>query len=140
MRTGWPRTPNRCACGNSPIARYYALGRGTIRADSHAVDLHIGRRVRALVPLQTIATVLRPSWGDVPAAGEPARADYRNLTKPATPNVLVTLEAPMIVHLLSAIAQPVRRVGLCVDDPDGFIGAVELARAAAAGQPQPTRS
>lgn len=111
---------------------YHALGRGRIRVDADAIDLRVGRRASLRVPLQTVARVVRPSWREVPAAGAPDSADYRNLMKPAAPNVLVTLVDPATVRLLGAIARPVRRIGLRVDDPDGFIAALESARAALA--------
>jgi hypothetical protein len=108
---------------------YHGLGRGAIRVDRDAIDLRVGRRVSLRVPLQAVATVVRPSWRDVPAAGAPGSADYRNLMKPAAPNVLVTLAEPTTVRLLGAVARPVRRIGLRVDDPDGFIAACDSARA-----------
>lgn len=113
---------------------YHALGRGALCVDSDAVDLRVGRRASVRVPVTAIAAVVRPSWRELPAAGEPDSADYRNLMKPATPNVLLTLAEPATVRLLGAIARPVRRIGLRVDDPDGFVAAIGSARAAAAGR------
>lgn len=113
---------------------YHALGRGTIRVDPDAIDLHVGRRVSMRVPIRTVATVVRPSWREMPAPGGPESGDYRNLMKPATPNVLVTLVEPATVRLLGAIARPVRRIGLRVDDPEGFIAAFDTARAALAAR------
>ena len=120
---------------------YHALGRGTIRVDRDAVDLSVGRRARVRVPLDTIATVVRPSWRDVPGPGEPGSEDYRNLMKPASPNVLLALAEPVAVRFAGGIARRVRRLGLRLDDAAGFIAAVSrqsdevlsLARAAAGG-------
>ena len=111
---------------------YHALGRGAIRVDANGIDLQVGRRANVRVPLAAVAAVVRPSWREVPAAGERESADYRNLMKPATPNVLVTLAEPTTVRFFGAIARPVRRIGLRVDEPDGFIAAVEDARASVA--------
>ena len=111
-------------------ADYRALGCGTIRVDRDAVDLRVGQRANLRVPLRAVASVVRPSWQEVPAAGELGSKDYRNLMKPAAPNVLVTLTEPRAVVLLGAISRPARRLGLRVDDPDGFIAAIASARAA----------
>ena len=110
-------------------ADYRALGRGTIRVDRDALDLRVGRRAALRVPLSALATVVRPSWQEVPAAGAAGSEDYRNLMKPATPNVLVTLAAPTKVRLAGGIERPARRLGLRLDDPVGFIAALDIARA-----------
>lgn len=113
---------------------YHALGRGAIRVDANAVDVQVGRRANVRVPLAAVAAVVRPSWKEVPAAGERESAGYRNLMKPASPNVLMTLAEPATVCFFGAIARAVRRIGLRVDEPDGFIAAVEDGRASVARQ------
>jgi hypothetical protein len=110
-------------------ADYRALGRGTIRVDRDALDLRVGRRAALRVPLSEVATVVRPSWRELPVAWVAGSGDYRNLMKPATPNVLVTLAAPTKVRLPGGIERPARRLGLLVDDPVGFIAALDMARA-----------
>ncbi|HEY5060526.1 MAG TPA: hypothetical protein VII52_03270 [Gemmatimonadaceae bacterium] len=109
-------------------ADYYALGRGTVRIDSRALDLRVGRRAAVQLPLSLVATVVRPTWRDLPAAGSHASKDYRNLMKPAAPNVLVTLTTPTAVRLFGMTTRPVRRLGLRLDDPIGFVLAVDGAR------------
>jgi hypothetical protein len=64
----------------------------------------------------------------VPIAGEAGSEDYRNVMKPSTPNVLVTLAAPRKVRLPGGIERPARRLGLRLDDPVGFIAAIDMAR------------
>ncbi|MEO8000179.1 MAG: hypothetical protein ABI852_22205, partial [Gemmatimonadaceae bacterium] len=77
------------------------------------------------VPLKAVATVVHSSWRDIPASGALERRDYRNLMKPATPNVLITLAAPAMMRLAGGVVRPMRRIGLRLDDPDGFIAAFD---------------
>jgi len=42
---------------------------------------------------------------EVPAPGEPGSEDYRNLMKPASPNVLLTLATPATVRVLGLAAR-----------------------------------
>jgi hypothetical protein len=109
-------------------ADYHALGRGAIRVDPEVLELRVGRRAAVCVPLGAVVTVVRPTWREVPVAGAPGSGDYRNLMKPATPNVLVTLGAPVKVRLAGGLARPAQRLGLRLDDPVGFITAVETLR------------
>jgi hypothetical protein len=104
-------------------ADYRALGRGTVRIGVDALDLRVGRRAAVRVPLSAVATILPPSWRDLPAAGTPESRDYRNLMQPATPNVLVTLVAPAMIRLPGGVLRPAQRLGLRLDDPAGFIAA-----------------
>lgn len=106
------------------VADYVAMGRGAVRVDADAVRMVIGRRVDATVERQSIESVVRPGWKDIPESGTPAAADYLNLTKPAEPNVLVTLVAPKRVRLPGGISRRVRRLGLHLDEPDGFVAAL----------------
>jgi hypothetical protein len=88
------------------------------------------------VPLGAVATVVRPSWQELPVAGASGSGDYRNLMKPTTPNVLVTLAEPARVRLPGGIERSARRLGLRLDDPAGFIAAIERARASAVVLPR----
>jgi hypothetical protein len=97
-----------------------ALGRGSLRIDGEALDLRVGRRCAVRVPLSAVATVVSASWRELPEIGTPDSRDYRNLMKPATPNVLVTLVAPAMIRLAGGIVRPVAKIGLRVNDPAGF--------------------
>jgi hypothetical protein len=101
-------------------ADYQALGRGSLRIDGEALDLRVGRRCAVRVPLSAVATVVSASWRELPEIGTPDSRDYRNLMKPATPNVLVTLVAPAMIRLAGGIVRPVAKIGLRVNDPAGF--------------------
>jgi hypothetical protein len=109
----------------------HARGRGILRIDVDSLDLRVGRRPAVRVPLSVVATVARSSWQEVPALGTPENLEYRNLMKPATPNVLVTLRAPTLIHVPDGMARPVRKLGLRLDDPAGFIAAFNAVHASA---------
>ena len=109
-------------------ADYRALGRGTLRIDVNTLDLRVGRRSAVRVPRSAVATVVHPSWREIPASGSPESREYRNLMKPATPNVLVTLVAPALIRFPGGVERSVRKLGLRVDDPLGFIAALEAVR------------
>jgi hypothetical protein len=121
----WSLTATSVSAIGWLAADYRALGRGTVRIDGDALDLQVGRRAAVRVPLSAVATIIQPSWRDVPEVGAPESRDYRNLTKPATPNVLVTLVAPAMARLPGGVARPARRLGLRLDDPAGFIAAFD---------------
>ena len=116
-------------------ADYQALGRGMLRIDVDSLDLRVGRRSAVRVPLSAVATVVRSPWREVPAIGTPDSRDYRNLMKPATPNVLVTLVAPTMIRFPGGVVRQVRRLGLRLDDPAGFIAAFDAVHSSA-GAPE----
>jgi hypothetical protein len=107
-------------------ADYRAMGSGAVRVGHGRVDLRVGRRFALDLPADAVAAaVARPSWRDLPAVGTPAARDYLNLTKPAAPNVLLMLAEPTAVRLPGGITRrDVRRLGLCLDDPTGFVAAI----------------
>jgi hypothetical protein len=105
---------------------YRAMGRGAVRVGHGRVDLRVGRRFALDLPADAVAAaVARPNWRDLPAAGTPAARDYLNLTRPASPNVLLMLAEPTTVRLAGGVTRRgVRRLGICLDDPTGFVAAV----------------
>ena len=105
-------------------ADWRAMGRAGISVTAHAVELRIGRRFAADVPRTSITGVVRPTWRDLPEPGSPAAAGFVDLTKPAEPNVLLTLASPVHVRLPGGLRRPVKRLALHVDDPDGFVAAL----------------
>lgn len=113
-------------------ADYQALGRGTVRVDVDALDLRVGRRAAVRVPISAVATVLPPSWRDLPTPGTPESRGYRNLMQPTTPNVLVTLATPAMIRLPGGMLRPAQRLGLRLDDPAGFIAAVNAVQSTTA--------
>ena len=111
------------------ITDYRALGQGALRLTSSALEVAIGQRGTAVVPLASVVAAVRPTWREVPASGTAAAAEYVNLLKPASPNVLVTLTTPVSVRGLGGVRRPARQFGFCLDQPDAFIAALWVARA-----------
>lgn len=105
-------------------ADYRALGAGRIRVTSDVIDLAIGKRVRGEVPRAAIASAIRPGWRDLPEPGTPAAKGFVNLTKPGTPNVLLSLSAPVSLRVAGGLTRSASRVALCVDQPDEFLAEV----------------
>jgi hypothetical protein len=122
----WALTAGSLATLGWLAADYRALGRGAVLLDGDTVDLRVGRRAAVRLPRTAVLTVARPTWRDLPAAGTPAAADYLNLTKPATPNVLLTLSAPTTVRLPGGLTRQARRLGVRLDDPDAFVAALGM--------------
>ena len=106
------------------VRDYRALGSGEVLLTDDRIRLRIGRRFDVTIPLARIARVLRPTFRDLPAPGTNHGRDYLNLTKPATPNVLIVLDETQRVRLTLGIHREVRRVALRLDDADGFVRAV----------------
>lgn len=106
------------------VADARAFARGALRLDADAVHVALGRRWTGAVPRAAVVRAFRPSWRDLPASGDPARAEYANLTAPATPNVLLVLRAPAPLRFMRTVTRSVSRVGVHVDAPDAFVAAL----------------
>lgn len=101
---------------------FRAWGRGAVRATPERLDLRIRGRVAAEVPRAAVAAVTAATWRDVPDGPDAA---YLNATSPAEPNVLLTFVAPVPVRVAGGLVRRhVLRMGLRLDDPDGFVRAV----------------
>ena len=105
---------------------YRALGRGAVTVGDDQIHLTIGRRFSLSLPRTSIATAVTPTWRDLPEPGMPAAADYINLMKQATPNVLLHLVDPTAVKLPAGRSRTVRRIALHLDDPAAFLAALDL--------------
>lgn len=112
-------------------ADYRSLGRETITVVDGTLDLRVGLRARTAIPLDAVVQATRPTWRELPAPGSPDAKQYRNLMKPASPNVLLVLRAPHPVVLANSIRVPVHRIGLHLDDPDAFLAAINNAQVTA---------
>ncbi|NUQ19522.1 MAG: hypothetical protein HOQ09_01035 [Gemmatimonadaceae bacterium] len=103
---------------------YRALGRGAVGVDGAALELAVGRRAHGRIARDAIAAATRPTWRELPVSGTPEAAGYVNLTKPAQPNVLITLATPVTLRLVGGVRRAVQRIALCLDEPDAFIAAL----------------
>lgn len=106
------------------VADYLAMARGAVRLGEEVVHFVIGRRFAFALERGGIEAVVRPGWKDLPESGTPAAADFLNLTKPAEPNVLITLVLSTRVRLPGGRSRNVRRLGLHLDEPDAFVSAL----------------
>jgi len=106
------------------VIDYRAVGRGAVRLTDDALELRVGRRFAARLSRSDIETAVRPDWRGLPRAGTPAAAGYLNLMKPASPNVLLILSTPTRVRLPGGISRSVQRLGLHLDEPQSFLGAL----------------
>ena len=121
---GWTLTVSSLSMIAWLAADYRALGRGAVRLSDDLLDLRVGRRFAASLPTAAISSALRPTWRDLPNPGTPQAAGYLNLTKPAAPNVLLTLTAPVMVRLPGGLRRSATRFALCLDEPDDFLAAI----------------
>jgi hypothetical protein len=103
---------------------YLALGQGAVRLEGDDLHLKVGRRLDLHMPLANVARALAPTFRDLPTPGTYQGRDFLNPTKPAAPNVLVVLAKPMMVRLRGGIRRAIGRIGLRLDDPEGFLAAL----------------
>jgi hypothetical protein len=112
-------------------ADYQRLGRDSLTVNDRTLELRVGLRARAEIPLEAVVRAKRPTWQELPETGSPDAKEYRNLMHPASPNVLLVLRAPHTVVFANIIRVPVRGIGLHLDDPDGFVTAISNAQVTA---------
>ena len=98
---------------------FRAMAAGGVRILSYALDVRVGLRVRASIPRAQVASAVAPTWRDIPEVPD----GFLDATKPAEPNVLVTLREPAIVRVLG-VPRRVRSIALHLDDPAGFLAAL----------------
>ena len=103
------------------VRDYRALGYGRVRLEPDTLTLSIGRRFNVRIPRASVARVMRPTYRDLPTPGTNQGRDYVNLTKPASPNVLLLLREPMSVKLMGRMRREVQRIALHLDAPDEFL-------------------
>jgi hypothetical protein len=95
---------------------YVLLGRPTVRVAGDTLELSVGLRVAASVPLADLRAGPAGEGGG-PSAGAP------NVTKPAPPNVTFTFSRPVAARFFG-LPRPISAVSLHVDDPDGLFAAL----------------
>lgn len=124
----WALTLGNLATLGWLVADYRALGREALTLGESTLEITIGRRGTTEVPLDLVASAVRPNWRDIPETGTPAAAHYLNLLKPASPNVLLTLTTPVSVRLIGGLRRSVSQLGFCLDAPDAFIAELRAAQ------------
>ena len=116
------------------VRDYQALGTGAVRLGDDTLELTIGRRFAIGIPVATIERSTTPTFRDLPAPGTNQGRDFLNLTKPATPNVLLVLGEPRRVRLMAGVHRDARRIAFRLDDGPSFLAALEERRAALAAR------
>ena len=107
------------------IADYRALGRPIVMVTEDVLHLTVGNRAIAGLPLSEVTAISQPSWRDIPEPQRAREIGYRNLMKPAEPNVLLQLVAPASIRGPAGVLIRVQLIGLRLDDPVAFRAAVE---------------
>lgn len=105
-------------------ADYMALGKSLSSITESDLVLRVGKRVSTTIPLDAVQSVDVPTWRDIPS--EPDKF-YLNATKPAEPNVLIRFRTPISLRLLGSIPKKVKRLALCVDEPEKFLTVLNAA-------------
>jgi hypothetical protein len=103
------------------VRDYTALGSGAVVVTDETIQFTVGRRFDTSVSRANIARALQPTFRDLPTPGTNQGRDYLNMTKPASPNVLIVLKEPASVRLAGGLSRQVRRLSLHLDDPTGFL-------------------
>jgi len=105
--------------------RAFRQARVTVTRDT--LTLALGRRWNAALARTELASAAPVTWRTAP----PRAPDYRNLTRPVQPNVLLTWRAPVALRGPGGVRIRAQRLGLRVDDPAAFVAAL-------ASPPEPT--
>jgi hypothetical protein len=101
------------------------LSRSTLTAD--ALELRVGVRARAVVPLAAISEVRAGKPGDLPRD----RALLKAYAKPTEPTVLLELRESVRAHSMYMPSRSRSRIALAPDDRARFLAELEAARRAA---------
>jgi len=109
-----------------------ALARLPVEVDDETVNLRCGRRFAVKVPRADIAEVRQLTWRDVPSRGP----GYLKGSGFAQPNVAVRFTEPLAVKIFGVTKQ-VSTVGLRLDDPAGFVAALQEPERAASATTAP---
>ena len=120
------------------VRDYLALGAGAVRVSDGDLHLRIGHRFDVRVPVANVTRAITPSFRDLPTPGTNEGRDYLNLTRPASPNVLVVLDGPVRVRLPGGLHRTVRRLGMRLDEPSRFIEALSTHQGATLRRPSST--
>ena len=101
------------------VGDYWAMGDCALRVDMDTLEGRIGRRAALSVPRSKVAAAIRPEWRDLEGLGK----GYLDATRPAAPNVLVSFREPTVVKVFGS-GRRFEKLGLRLDDPEGFVAAM----------------
>ncbi|MBX9928972.1 MAG: hypothetical protein K2X99_08665, partial [Gemmatimonadaceae bacterium] len=104
------------------VRDYRALMGTVVNVEPNALRLTVGARVQAVIARASIEEVRRATWRELPPDTEPS---YLRPTQPGDPNVVVRFRFPVRVTVAGLIPREVRVLGLSLDDPDGFVAALQ---------------
>lgn len=100
------------------VSDHRAMADAAVVVEADMVRLQIGRRFAATFPRSAIARAEAVGWRDVPEVAPPQSL---NATKPAEPNVRLSLQPAVTVRMFGAIDRPVLVLGLHMDQPTEFL-------------------
>jgi hypothetical protein len=101
-----------------------AMGRSGVTVHVDTIDLRIGRRWTGTVPRDSVVRSLAPEWRHIPEPGTDLAHEYRDLTSPAEPNVMLVLDAPIALRGPAGIMRRVRLLALHADEPAALLEAL----------------
>lgn len=100
-----------------------AFAKRPVELDGEALTLRSGRRFAVRVRRGEVADVRQVTWRDLPKRGP----GYLKGSGFAQPNVVVRFREPRAVRIFGIVKQ-VSTVGLRLDDPEGFMSALQALR------------
>lgn len=109
------------------VSDYLAMRSASLGITDDALEVALGKRVRVGIPRANIERVARATLRDT-SAYDPM---LLNGTKPGTPNVMITLRAPVEVRVLGLARKRVQRLAVQLAEPDAFVAAAGAAAAPA---------
>ncbi|MEP6690050.1 MAG: hypothetical protein ABJD07_02775 [Gemmatimonadaceae bacterium] len=103
------------------VRDYRAIGATPIVVTTDELRIALGRRFTAIVPRSRVSSATIPTWRDLP---DPLDKSYLKLSGTTRPNVLVRFDAPVAFSGLAGITRRASVVGLRIDEPEQFVGAL----------------
>ncbi len=101
---------------------YRAVGENPVVVDNEGILIRHGLSISARVPWSQVVAVTRPEWKDQPTD---ATRHFLKLSGGDDPNILVRVDPPVVTSLMAGLKRQVALFGLRLDDPAGFVSAVD---------------
>ena len=100
------------------------MGTSGVSVGADAIELRIGRRWTGTVPRASVVRALAPEWRHIPETGSDLAREYRNVTSPVEPNVMLVLDAPIALKGPAGIRRRARIIALHADEPAALLAAL----------------